>query len=92
MIGIRWCALVTGSVSLGLDFGTSNDHGKPYVPFSLLPLDPDVALSATMSDCVPTCHQVPCHDDNELPPQNCKPAPVKDFIRVAMVLVSLHSN
>jgi hypothetical protein len=41
-----------------------------------------------------TCHHAPHHDDNGLNLWNCKPAPsqILSFIRVALIMVWLHSN
>ena len=57
----------------------------------LLCANPDVELSATSPAlCLPVCRLVSHHDDSEL---NCKPVTIKcSFIRLAMVMVSLHSN
>jgi hypothetical protein len=58
--------LVQGSLLLGLDFEISKDHAKPRVSFFLLPVDPDVGLSATfLAPCLPMCH-VSCFVDNVL--------------------------
>jgi hypothetical protein len=49
-------------VSLGVDFRVSEAQARPSVSLSLflLPVDPDVELSATCPAC---CH-ASCHDNN----------------------------
>ena len=50
------CGLVGGSMSLGMGF-------EVLKAFFLLPVDPDVELSATSpASCLPACH----YDDNGL--------------------------
>jgi len=54
--------------------------------------DPDVEFSANSSARLPARCHVSHHDDNELSLSVCKPNLIKCFIRVAMVMVSLHHN
>jgi hypothetical protein len=62
----------------------------------LEPLDQDVELSAPTEPSLLRCCHASYHDDNGLNLWNCKPAPVNFFffffIKVALVMVSLHSN
>ena len=60
-----------------------------------LPEDQDGELLASPAPCLPSgCHASHHDDDNRLNLQNCKPAPnyMFAFLRVALVMVSLHSN
>lgn len=54
-----------------------------------LPGDQDTALSYST---MPGCSHAPGHNDNGLSLWDCKPAPVKCLLRLALVTVSLHSN
>lgn len=64
---IRRCSLAGGSVSLEEGFEISNVQVKPSVSLFLLPVDPNVELSATSSAlCSPAWHHASCCDDNEL--------------------------
>lgn len=56
---------------------------------------PEVELSVSLAPCLVAYSHASLHDDNELNLRNSKPALIKlkfAFIRVAVVLVSLHSN
>ena len=61
----------------------------------LLPVDQNGELSVPpLAPCLLVRYHASCHDDNGLNPWNCKPAQMKycPFIRVALVMVSLHSH
>jgi hypothetical protein len=60
----------------------------------LLTMHQNVEILAPPAPCLPGCCHASCHDDNGLNLWNCKPAPIKCslFIRVALIIVSLHNN
>lgn len=74
---------------LGAGFQVLETQARPSVILFLLPDDVAVKLLALSSaPCLSACHHVSCHDNHRLTLPNYKPVP----IRVAVVMVSLHSN
>ena len=73
-------------------FGISNSQPKASVSHFLLRADVD--LSAPPAPGLLTLCHAPCHDDNGTKPLGCKAALIKClfFVRVATVMVSLHSK
>jgi hypothetical protein len=69
---------------------SSYAQAMPRVENSLLLLlvDPDVELSAPPVPCLSGCCHTSCHNDNEIVSQ----LQLFGFIRVALVMMSLHSN
>jgi hypothetical protein len=65
-------------MSRRMGFEVSDAQARPSSSFFfLLPAVPDVEFSAlSPTSSPPKCHHVSHHDDNELKPQNCKPAPI----------------
>jgi hypothetical protein len=60
---IRRCGLFGGSVSLGSGLRSSSPGSVAHSQF-LLPVTPDVELSATSpAPCLPACCHVSCHDN-----------------------------
>ena len=47
---------------------------------------------ALPAPCLPVSYHASLHDDNRLNLCNCKPAPIKCFLRVTLVMVSLRIN
>lgn len=80
----RKCGLIGGGVSLGA--------GLHCVPLFLLPADPEVALGSSPAPCLPVCHYDSHRDNNGVNFRQYKPAQLDVFLRVAVVLVSLHSG
>ena len=78
---IRGCSVVGRSMSLGVGFEVSKAHVSPMLSFSLFS-DQDVALSYVSSTiftcCCTFCHKASCE--------------MFSFIRVALVMMFLHSN
>jgi hypothetical protein len=54
-------------VSLGVGFRVSKSHARPSIFPFLLPVDPDVELSAISPvPCLPAGYHAPCLDENGL--------------------------
>lgn len=86
--GIRMCVLVGVGVGLWL----SKDQAKCAVSLFQLPVDSDIELSTTFPVlCLPaSCCHAGRQIYNELNLRNCNL--MVSFIRVVMVMASLHSN
>lgn len=63
---MRICSLAGGSVSLGLGFAVLKTRARPSVTQVMLPIDPDLELSATAFPalCFPAWHALSCYDEN----------------------------
>jgi hypothetical protein len=66
-------------VSVEVDFRVLNSQARLSVSLFLLPADSDVELSTFSAPCLPECHHVLYHDENELNLWTCKSVPIKCF-------------
>jgi hypothetical protein len=82
-------------VSLWVDFEISKAQAQtqPSGCLFLLPADPDVELSGTSpAPCLPACFLASHHADNGLNLSIVSQPELNVFIRVVVVMMSLHSN
>lgn len=88
----RNCGLVGESMSLGVGLWSFTSPCQGQYLSALLPRGSG-GSSRPQPQCH-ACHHASCHYDNELTLGNCKQVPnyMLSLLRIALVMVSLHSN